>query len=235
MLKIDTHLATLAYQHILKKIITLEIRPGARIQERTLAEEMDMSRTPVREALNRLAQESWVKINARRNIEVRDLDANDVHGLFAVRKVLEVRGVDYIITNNLCREATTAMEAALERMRLTPRNDYEFNKADIEFHEVLALADNNRYFSEFWRRIILENARMGLVAFEFFEKNTGKVCLEHSAILEGLQKKSKKNVKAALVKHLDGVMHAILASLKLEDVQLPPEDDIYRGIYQRES
>ena len=232
MSKSDANLADIAYHTILKKIVTLEIRPGDFLQERTLAEQLNMSRTPVREALNRLAQEFWVKINARRNIEVKQLDVQDIRSLFAVRRTLEGRGIDYIVDNKLCREASTKLQAALAQMERHSLNDYEFNKADIEFHEILALADNNRYLTEFWKRIVLENARMGLVAFEFFEKNTEKICLEHMHILHGIQKQSKRLAMAALTNHLDGVMHAILAFMQLKAPEAAPrEDDIYHAIY----
>ena len=232
MSRTDTSLSHIAYQELLKKIVSLDIRPGAFLQERTLAEELNMSRTPVREALNRLEQESWVKINSRRNIEVKSLEEQDVRELFAARAVMELRGIDFIFDNRLAREVIPVLKSALDRMEQSSLSDYDFNKADIEFHEIVALADKNKYFEEFWKRIALENARMGLVAFEIFKKNSGKICLEHLRILEGFEKKSRKAARDALMVHLDEVMNAILVSLSPpKEREVSHDEDIYQAVH----
>ncbi len=235
MPRLDTSLSQIAYQELLKRIITLDIRPGTFLQERSLAEDLNMSRTPVREALNRLEQESWVKINARRNIEVKGIEEQDVRELFSARAVMELRGIDFLFEHRLTRDASQVLKAALDRMEQTSLSEYDFNKADIEFHEILALADNNRYFEEFWKRIMLENARMGLLAFEIFEKNSAKICREHCGILEGLEKKSRKASREALMVHLDEVMNAILASITPKETNVSPDEAIYQAVhYARE-
>lgn len=227
----DVSLAQIAYQELLQQIVTLEIRPGALLQERALAGALHMSRTPVREALNRLEQESWVKINARRNIAVKGLDTQDVRELFAARSVMELRGIDVIFDNRLTREVAATLKNALLRMQQSSLSDYEFNRADIEFHEVIALADNNRHFAELWKRIMLENARMGLIAFEVFEKDSRKICSEHLHILEGFEKNSRKAAKHALSVHLGEVMHAILLSVTPQEESASTEDVIFHAVH----
>ena len=230
MARSETSLSHIAYQELLKQIISLEIRPGAFLQERTLAEVLGMSRTPVREALNRLEQESWVTINSRRNIEVKSLEEQDVKELFAARTVMELRGIDFIFDNRLTRNVSQMLHGVLRRMEQSSLNDYDFNRADLEFHELLSLADENKYFAEFWKRIMLENARMGLVAFELFQKNSRKICQEHLNVLKGLEKKSRKATKDALREHLDEVMNAILIYLAPKHQENLREEAIYQAV-----
>ena len=64
-----------AYQHVEEMIVTLQLPPGSAISELTLSKRLGMSRTPVGEALQRLAREGLVMILPRRGIIVSDLNA----------------------------------------------------------------------------------------------------------------------------------------------------------------
>jgi len=82
-------LADKAYQEIRGLIVSLELAPGAVIDERELIERLGIGRTPVREALRRLAQERLVEVYPRRGMFVTGVDVRELARLSEVREVLE--------------------------------------------------------------------------------------------------------------------------------------------------
>ncbi len=82
-------LADKAYHEIRGLIVALELAPGAVIDERELVERLGIGRTPVREALRRLAQERLVEVYPRRGMFVTGVDVRELARLSEVREVLE--------------------------------------------------------------------------------------------------------------------------------------------------
>jgi DNA-binding GntR family transcriptional regulator len=82
-------LADRAYHAIREMIVSLELRPGAVIEERGLMERLGIGRTPTREALRRLAQERLVEVYPRRGMFVTSVEIHDLASLSEVRSVLE--------------------------------------------------------------------------------------------------------------------------------------------------
>jgi DNA-binding GntR family transcriptional regulator len=78
-----------AYEHIRRKIISTELAPGSIIDEVTLQADLDMGRTPIREALQRLSLEKLVTILPRRGMFVTEIGITDLQRLFEIRYELE--------------------------------------------------------------------------------------------------------------------------------------------------
>jgi len=85
-------LADRAYLSIRDLIVSLELAPGALIDERQLVETLGIGRTPVREALRRLAQEQLVEVFPRRGMFVTGVDVRDLARISEVRAALEPEG-----------------------------------------------------------------------------------------------------------------------------------------------
>ncbi|MBN9450098.1 MAG: GntR family transcriptional regulator, partial [Bosea sp.] len=82
-------LADLAYRRLEEAIVTLSLRPGAILNEAQMIALVDLGRTPVREALIRLAHQGLVEILPRKGIAITDIDAIDVMAALDAREVLE--------------------------------------------------------------------------------------------------------------------------------------------------
>lgn len=83
-----------AYEAIREAIITAELLPGSPIKDRELAEALQLSRTPVRDALRRLEATGLVEMQGRRGWFVGSLGERDVRELFQLRRLLEPAGLD---------------------------------------------------------------------------------------------------------------------------------------------
>jgi DNA-binding GntR family transcriptional regulator len=84
-----TSLADKAYHEIRGLIVSLELAPGAVIDERDLIERLEIGRTPVREALRRLSHEGLVEVYPRRGMFVTGVDVRELARISEVREVLE--------------------------------------------------------------------------------------------------------------------------------------------------
>lgn len=127
-----------------ERIISLKLAPGSRLNEVELAGELGVSRTPVREGLNRLLSEDLIEQSPTGGMFVRQLDPADLRELYSVRAVLEG-----VIAREACERATEADIGALgeiiERMRLLVEHAAEVFRLGDEFHGRLSdMAGNDR-------------------------------------------------------------------------------------------
>ncbi len=125
------------------------LKPGERLMEIPLAEELGVSRTPIREAIRKLELEGFVVMVPRRGTYVANISLKDITQVFEIRSALEE------LAAGLAAERITAEEIeTLERM-LVEIGDHMENKdmesvvaADVEFHEVLYRASRNERLAD---------------------------------------------------------------------------------------
>jgi DNA-binding GntR family transcriptional regulator len=108
-------LAERAYYAIREMIVSLELRPGAVIDERLLMERLEIGRTPIREGLRRLAQERLVEVYPRRGMFVTSVEIRDLASLSEVRSVLESH-VARLAAERATDEDRQALEALLDEL-----------------------------------------------------------------------------------------------------------------------
>lgn len=138
-------LAERAYTEIEERIVTLRIPPGQPVSDVGLARDLGISRTPVREALLRLAEDSLVEIHPRRGIFVTQIDLLDHLDLLETRRAL-----DAVLASMAARRATDGQRArlaecsrAMRQAAAEGRTD-AFMRLDREFDLIVYEASRNR-------------------------------------------------------------------------------------------
>ena len=127
-------------------IVTLKLAPGAAISEAELSQALDIGRTPIREALQRLARESLVSILPRRGILVSEINVKRQLRLLEVRRELE-----RLIARSAARRATDAERARFlelaDRFEKSARvnDDVTFMRTDREFNTLCSSASHNEF------------------------------------------------------------------------------------------
>ena len=149
-----------AYAQLEQLIATLELRPGAFVSEAELCERLGIGRTPVREAMQRLAREHLLQIMPRRGCVVADCRFGDELNVIEVRRPLELvlaRGAAERATPEQRRQFTETadkMVAALEG------NDFDaFARLDSEFNQLCLDACRNVIAASMMRLISTQNRR----------------------------------------------------------------------------
>jgi DNA-binding GntR family transcriptional regulator len=134
-----------AFAAIWRQLITGERKPGERLSDVELAARLGVSRTPVRQALHRLAQYELVRFDPRRGFWVREFTAQDVHELYDVRGALEVLALRQAAPH-LQAADLRAQLAQIEflRPRLSEPPIANILHSDFQFHNLIIHASGNR-------------------------------------------------------------------------------------------
>ena len=136
------------------RIIANELPDGAKLTEDSLAKELGVSRTPVREAFNRLAQEGLVTVFPGRGAFVATFSFGDMVQLLEIRETLEgmaARLATNCITKTNLEKLRRQMEVELEK---TVRHDYAgYLDVDRQFHEAVISASGNRHLSQLMKSL----------------------------------------------------------------------------------
>lgn len=139
-------LTDLAYEQLEEAIITLRIPPGSVISELTLSEMLNIGRTPIREAIQRLAREHLLLVLPQRGLLVPEIDLKKQLKLLETR-----REVERLICRSAARRATPEERAIFARLHdefmLASKTDDDvtFMRSDREFNEVTLLSARNEF------------------------------------------------------------------------------------------
>lgn len=146
------------YQHLRDKICALEIPPGARLGVSEVADQLSVSRSPVRDALIMLVNDGIVELGATGAYRVIQFDRAYVQDAFIVRRALELAAIPLAMANlNRARiEQLRAVWAALEtRVDTDPAHLSDYLRADQELHQTIAEMSNNHLLQSALDRITL--------------------------------------------------------------------------------
>jgi DNA-binding GntR family transcriptional regulator len=135
---------------ILREMITnCRFQPGTRLNIEQLARDLDISRTPVWEAVHRLTQEGLLVSIPNRGVFVSDISPEAALEIYAVREVLEGLAAR-LAAPNICVEALEKMEKSLEEQyAMAKKQDLlGYSKHDFDFHDVVYELSENKFLQE---------------------------------------------------------------------------------------
>lgn len=184
-----------AYDHIQARILSGQLRPGSVVSEQSIAAELGISRTPVREAIRHLEREGMLEPVPRYGTVVRDVDRRDLAELFELREALEPFAVARA-AGRLSREDQVALAAYCHEIRglasglgrshdkaLDPAGMRRLLAADMGFHLVLLRAAGNPRLLKIVSDSRLLVGVLGARRQEHTREVLLRTCREHAAIL----------------------------------------------------
>lgn len=133
-----------AYKHLRQAILSGVLLPGKRISEPALAEQLGLSRTPIREALQYLAKEGLVDIIPHKGARVRRLSLQEIKEVYQVRAVLEAEGAR-LAALYATPQQLMHIESLLETLHQIDPQDFSGQRqADMAFHAAFVAAGHNK-------------------------------------------------------------------------------------------
>ncbi len=190
------------------------LQPGERLMEIQLAEELGVSRTPVREAVRKLELEGYVIMMPRRGTYVADLSIRDINEVFEIRTSLES------LASGLAAERIT--EEELERLQrllvsigthISSGDMEQIVATDTEFHELLYQASRNQRLVG-----IISNLREQLTRFRTtsmsFPGRLTATLEEHREIVEAIAQGDVRAARKAAERHMERSEQTLLASME---------------------
>lgn len=202
--KTDT-LRNQIYQDIKDAIIQGKLKPGQRLRETDLSEEMGVSRGPIREAILLLEREGLLVTQPHRETTVTTVDKDEVLDLLnPLRVLLESFCIQKILphlTDAHFAELTDILNGLIDSCE---KNDLEqVVKKDLQFHEYLISLTHEPYLQTLWSGV------SSRIVFHFMsnsqmhrENNFAKLIEEHQALLNALKTKEWPVVEEELKKHI---------------------------------
>ncbi|MBP8931685.1 MAG: GntR family transcriptional regulator [Paracoccus sp.] len=188
-----------AYTLILSAIDNGIYRPGDRLVESELAERFGVSRTPVREALQRLETQSMLKRDGR-SLIVATLDHNQLAELYTVRTELEALAAR-LAARHATPEEIRVLAGMIVEDRASLGDPSALARANRRFHHQIHLASHNRYLVQ---QLNLVHRSMALMAgTTLAAKGRDSVTLdEHQAIVDAIGKRDETGAEQALRRHI---------------------------------
>ncbi len=188
-----------AYSLILSAIDNGIYRPGDRLVESELAERFGVSRTPVREALQRLETQSMLKRDGR-SLIVATLDHNQLAELYTVRTELEALAAR-LAARHATPEEIRVLAGMIVEDRASLGDPSALARANRRFHHQIHLASHNRYLVQ---QLNLVHRSMALMAgTTLAAKGRDSVTLdEHQAIVDAIGKRDETGAEQALRRHI---------------------------------
>lgn len=202
-------LAKKAYEAIRNSILSGDWKIGEIYNEKSIAADLGISRTPVREALLELASQGLIIFLPRRGLMVNRFTRRDVDEIFELRKAIELAAVVKIAKASPPFDLFEIEESLLKQRKAAKEKDYPaFMEADRLFHTYFSKLTNNRRLIA-----ILENLRdmihlMGTKALSL-EGRAVDVIEEHQAILEAVKKGNVAEAHGAMESHLEKSKEAV--------------------------
>lgn len=202
------------YKILKNMIITRELLPGKKIIEETLAQEVGVSRTPIREALFRLEHEGIVEIIPRRGAFVVKQSKDDIIEIMQIREVLEALIVR-LVTPLLTESDILELRESLDKLRATPeeaRHVIEYNDSELEFHGLLLKRCPNQMLKQMMEMV---NARLQIIQLRtvVLPGRAQKSLDEHAEILGIIEKRNAEEAERLMRKHVISVRTMALANI----------------------
>lgn len=208
-------LSSIAYKALREHILSFHFKQNVVYNEVAVAEELGLSRTPVREALLKLASLGMITFLPRRGFVVSNYTLQDVEEVFELRQIIET-AIARKITDTITREDIAKLEShiATQREAAAARDIHSFMLSDREFHFFcFTLAENNRLVKTIENFQDLSHL-MGVNAFKS-ERNYDRNIAEHEAIVTALQNGEVEKVEKAVSQHLSQVKEIVKTTLEL--------------------
>jgi DNA-binding GntR family transcriptional regulator len=194
-------------------ILTGQLKPGQRIVEREIAEAMQTSRGPVRDALKALENERLVVRYPHRGTFVAWLSRHDAEEIYSLRETIELLATDFVI-KYATDEQIDQLEALVNSMAIQAKRDYtqfEATDIDLEFHHTLCRISGHQRLLAAWEAL---NPQIRMVVFQHRTRQPSDFRLIgvewHRQIVDALRQRNPDLAHEMLRKHVAASFKSIV-------------------------
>jgi len=215
--KIDTplNLSEMVYSSIKKSIVNMDWSNSPRemkLDERTIAEKLGVSRTPLREAIKRLMAEGFVRVESRKGLFVVNKSKADMLEILLIRSVLEGLGAR-LAASRATKEDIHRMKmifAPFSKKGMT-RNYSKYSEANIKFHESILQLSQCRKLIEMAGNIFdhMRWIRSWSIYNISFQRRFPRVHKEHLEIIKAIEERDSDLAEKRIKAHIEGLFHLL--------------------------
>jgi GntR family transcriptional regulator, rspAB operon transcriptional repressor len=204
----------IAYENIKKQIIQGNIKPGSWLREQELADAMEISRAPIREAFNQLEREGFIEILPRKGAKVISISEKEVEDIFEIRETLESLAIQKSL-KNISLDKLSQIATKFERFKLESSEKsvrLQYLSLDKEFHDLLIQHCDNKMLIKLLASI--QEKVHWLRGFSLDNHSFSQSIEEHIAIIDAIQRNNEKLVLSNLVRHLERAKESTISEIR---------------------
>ena len=199
------------YRVLKENIMRLNLKPGESISEIELSEALDVSRTPVREAIVKLSEEKLVDVFPQRGSFVSKINLNLVEEAVFLRELCEKKILEIACKDPVSDSLITELEKNIEYQKIVVnfnRDLHEFFDLDNYFHTLIFDYYNKKNVWKSVKRLATHYDRLRLIdALEKFSAT--KTYEQHHDIIDIIKNKTTENIDNLISEHLSKFKHVI--------------------------
>lgn len=211
-------LRDVVFNTLRKAILTGELKPGERLLEIQLANQLGVSRTPIREAIRKLELEGLVIMMPRRGAEVAQITEKDLRDVLEVRRALDALCAELACDRITEEEKQKLKEACDEFEKATATGDATtIATADVALHDIIVEVTGNRRLIQLINNL---SEQMYRYRFEYIkdENQHNNLVEEHRMIYESIVSGDKEGAAKAAKLHIDNQESSIIKQLRAENM-----------------
>ncbi|MEW6275526.1 MAG: GntR family transcriptional regulator [Bacillota bacterium] len=217
-IKLDNYqpLRDVVFETLREAIIKGRLKPGERLMEIQLAEEMGVSRTPVREAIRKLELEGLIVMVPRKGAYVAGISVKDIVDVFEVRAALESLAAG-LAAERITEEELEELERALVQIsEASSGNLDEVVKTDTNFHEIIYRASRNQRLMQIITHLQEQIQRFRTTSLA--QPGRTKTAIEeHRKIVEAISERDVELAQALAREHIENAEQSLLSALREAD------------------
>lgn len=200
----DNSLTNQAYEIIRQQIFDFDLFPGQIVSDYLLSKELNMSRTPIRQALMRLENEGLIEEQSgKKNYRISTITTEDIQDLFDFREGIETTAFRLAWRKGISAEQQKTLQDITDKMRITNETGQakEHFFYDQQFHNELVALSGNKRLIKAHDEILLQLTRMRFLSF-LENSLQSKACMKHQAILEAIREQDYEHGLQAVIDHV---------------------------------
>ena len=199
-----------AYEYIRDQIMNCVYQPDELLSESKIVEALGVSRTPVREALNRLEQENLIRIVPKQGIWVSNISFGMIMSIYETRILVEPEAIRKY-GNQVPVDELEKLIMVVETMR--GMDEMQAVDADIGIHRLIMHAMPNEFIHGMMEKVYMQNHRIGILTGRLENKRITESVNEHRVILEKILAGEYEEAAEAMVNHLINSRQASLDTI----------------------
>ena len=207
-----------AYAYLKDRIIHFGYRPNQRLKALEIARHLDLSRTPVKEALSRLEQEGLVRRDLGSGYVIEPIRARDILNMYKVREILEVEAAREAVAH-ITPATIESLAAILDKARglLQEGRLDEFMRTNREFYLTIFAAARNDVLLHILEGLNCRIWSMGSIVVKRYPPRADQILLENRRVLKALRSRDRKAIEHAIRAHIQAAGENVQKFLEGED------------------
>ena len=213
-------LRDVVFNTLRKAILTGQLKPGERLMEVHLANQLGVSRTPIREAIRKLELEGLVIMVPRRGAEVARITEKNLRDVLEVRRALDALSVE-LACERITREDIDRLCHACQEFEKAVKSEDAavIAKADVALHDIIVEATGNKRLQQLVNNLSEQMYRYRFVYIKE-ENQHDTLIAEHREIYESIAGRDKERAAKAASLHIDNQEKSIIRQIRLENESL---------------